>query len=300
MRAATNIFYVIICDLKSLFSISWATNGLLDVTFHDLLYVTLDALPFPFDYENCASVGFISARTDCVATLCCVWSIGLYAAATRSWRRHGGKTWCAYCIGQSFKLSFYIVDGFDFAAFSSPLSLFLSLYLSLCLSSSFSVYIFVCLSFYPYLSFCLSIVVSSVLLWVCLIFIAILCMLFFWDDCMTPQVGYTTLISAAERGRVDCVRLLLNAGANKNATDHVRFCLHFLVLLCVDVASSIESFSICQCERCFDSASLTPCLGLPARTHGADVGGADFRWLFSWNALHACTDQCRRQHWSSG
>ena len=36
------------------------------------------------------------------------------------------------------------------------------------------------------------------------------------------QYGYTALILAAEKGYVDCTRLLLDAGADKNAANHVR------------------------------------------------------------------------------
>ena len=36
------------------------------------------------------------------------------------------------------------------------------------------------------------------------------------------QLGYTALIHAAEMGHTDCVRLLLEAGANKEVTDSVR------------------------------------------------------------------------------
>ncbi len=36
------------------------------------------------------------------------------------------------------------------------------------------------------------------------------------------QNGYTALISAAFEGRADCVRRLLDAGANKNVQDSVR------------------------------------------------------------------------------
>ena len=38
----------------------------------------------------------------------------------------------------------------------------------------------------------------------------------------SSQTGSTALIQAAERGRADCVRLLLDAGADKNAHDKVR------------------------------------------------------------------------------
>jgi hypothetical protein len=36
------------------------------------------------------------------------------------------------------------------------------------------------------------------------------------------QYGWTTLIYAAIRDRADCVRLLINAGADKDAKDMVR------------------------------------------------------------------------------
>ena len=39
------------------------------------------------------------------------------------------------------------------------------------------------------------------------------------------QLGKTALICAASSGRAECARLLLDAGANKDATDEVRiFC----------------------------------------------------------------------------
>jgi hypothetical protein len=36
------------------------------------------------------------------------------------------------------------------------------------------------------------------------------------------QEGFTALIAAAREGHSDCVRVLLDAGADKNATDKVR------------------------------------------------------------------------------
>ena len=36
------------------------------------------------------------------------------------------------------------------------------------------------------------------------------------------QIGCTALMWAAENGRTDCARLLLDAGADKNAADKVR------------------------------------------------------------------------------
>ena len=37
------------------------------------------------------------------------------------------------------------------------------------------------------------------------------------------QNGYTALIAASQIGHADCVGLLLEYGANKDATDHVRY-----------------------------------------------------------------------------
>jgi hypothetical protein len=42
-----------------------------------------------------------------------------------------------------------------------------------------------------------------------------------WAHARTPQVGNTALIRAAEWNRVDCVRLLLDAGADKEDTEEV-------------------------------------------------------------------------------
>ena len=36
------------------------------------------------------------------------------------------------------------------------------------------------------------------------------------------QSGYTALIEAASRGHADCVRMLVDAGADKDARDNVR------------------------------------------------------------------------------
>ena len=46
------------------------------------------------------------------------------------------------------------------------------------------------------------------------------------------QDGWTALICAADQGRADCVRLLIDAGADKEAADNVRR----LLLLCWDAA----------------------------------------------------------------
>ena len=40
------------------------------------------------------------------------------------------------------------------------------------------------------------------------------------------QSGWTALMCAAHNGHAECVRLLVAAGADKNATDHVRDCDH--------------------------------------------------------------------------
>ena len=39
---------------------------------------------------------------------------------------------------------------------------------------------------------------------------------------MLLQAGWTALLWAAENGRMDCARLLLDAGADKNAKSNVR------------------------------------------------------------------------------
>ena len=36
------------------------------------------------------------------------------------------------------------------------------------------------------------------------------------------QIGATALMNAVQKGHVDCARLLLDAGADKEATDQVR------------------------------------------------------------------------------
>jgi hypothetical protein len=51
---------------------------------------------------------------------------------------------------------------------------------------------------------------------------------------MAGQRGATALIFAAVTGHADCVRLLLDAGADKNAKDKVRasrFCMRAFFLL---------------------------------------------------------------------
>ena len=40
------------------------------------------------------------------------------------------------------------------------------------------------------------------------------------DKCL--QLGQTALMMAAQRGRIDCVRVLLEHGADKEAQDNVR------------------------------------------------------------------------------
>ncbi len=41
-------------------------------------------------------------------------------------------------------------------------------------------------------------------------------------DCVCAQDGYTALICAGWHGHLDCARLLLDAGADKNAMANVR------------------------------------------------------------------------------
>jgi hypothetical protein len=41
--------------------------------------------------------------------------------------------------------------------------------------------------------------------------------------CATTQLGCTALIRAAENGRTDCVRLLIEVGADKDAKMKARF-----------------------------------------------------------------------------
>ena len=43
-----------------------------------------------------------------------------------------------------------------------------------------------------------------------------------YDEHTRAQIESTALIRAAEEGHADCVRLLLDAGADKNAKDNVR------------------------------------------------------------------------------
>ncbi len=47
------------------------------------------------------------------------------------------------------------------------------------------------------------------------------------------QNGYTALIRAAANGHVDCVRVLLEGGANMEARDHVRCTLMLCLRLCI-------------------------------------------------------------------
>ncbi len=42
------------------------------------------------------------------------------------------------------------------------------------------------------------------------------------------QGGYTALLRAAENGHIDCVRLLIERGANKEAKTSVRCAMHDL------------------------------------------------------------------------
>jgi hypothetical protein len=50
------------------------------------------------------------------------------------------------------------------------------------------------------------------------------------------QGGWTALIRAARFGHTDCVRLLLDAGADKEAKDHVRICVRLVRPLCELIA----------------------------------------------------------------
>ena len=45
------------------------------------------------------------------------------------------------------------------------------------------------------------------------------------------QGGHTALMRAAEKGQTDCVRMLLQAGANKNAQAAVRAFVQYLKLV---------------------------------------------------------------------
>ena len=55
---------------------------------------------------------------------------------------------------------------------------------------------------------------SGILLKICLVTAV------HWRTCV--QYGWTALLHSACRGRVDCARLLLDAGADKEATNNVR------------------------------------------------------------------------------
>ncbi len=50
--------------------------------------------------------------------------------------------------------------------------------------------------------------------------------------CMLSQDGYTPLIRAAWKGNTDCVRLLLEAGADKDTVDAVRIMIESYLLEC--------------------------------------------------------------------
>jgi hypothetical protein len=47
---------------------------------------------------------------------------------------------------------------------------------------------------------------------------------------LQEQGGFTALMSAAHRGRTDCVRLLLDAGVDKNAKKNVRMMHHCMCI----------------------------------------------------------------------
>ena len=61
--------------------------------------------------------------------------------------------------------------------------------------------------------------------------------IFSWLFFVYPQNGDTALICAASQGNTDCVRLLVEAAAKLNITDHVRtmFCLTFCLTMSVFV-----------------------------------------------------------------
>ena len=46
---------------------------------------------------------------------------------------------------------------------------------------------------------------------------------YFGNGAFISQLGYTALIKAAKNGHIECVRLLLDAGADKDAADQVCF-----------------------------------------------------------------------------
>ncbi len=56
----------------------------------------------------------------------------------------------------------------------------------------------------------------------------------------------TALISATNRGHADCVRLLIDAGADKEARDHVRI----LCLLCNGSVAIFTSAGFCDSHLC--------------------------------------------------
>jgi ankyrin repeat protein len=62
------------------------------------------------------------------------------------------------------------------------------------------------------------------------------------DSCQT-QDGFTALIGAAYRGRMKCVRLLLDAGADKDAQNNV--CVICEILFSVDGSSAREKLFDC-------------------------------------------------------
>ncbi len=68
---------------------------------------------------------------------------------------------------------------------------------------------------------CLNLCVLTVLLLMCLFTSEILRWVLYTCH-IHAQEGNTALILAAERGHIDCVQLLLDAGADKHAMNHVR------------------------------------------------------------------------------
>ena len=62
-------------------------------------------------------------------------------------------------------------------------------------------------------------------------------------ECNTWQLGWTALMHAASKGRADCVRLLIDAGADKEAKDNVRVSVVSAIFACTFLVM-VETFAL--------------------------------------------------------
>ena len=92
------------------------------------------------------------------------------------------------------------------------------------------------------------------------------------------QEGYTALLRAAAYGREDCVQLLIDAGADKNAKDNVCFATvslppKFLVNVFMLVCSWCDASFVLASSTSLKLQILIQLAG--SRTDGADLGRLD-------------------------